>query len=288
MIPTRKTRAKKAKSVFFRNHNDIDIYVEDTEIGTIKLYTILFQRAFEGRYQINRIYPLGGKLEVLKCWQNRSPTTCRKELYVIDSDFSLASHEKKRAPYNSSGTGLFYTTRFCIENYLIDEMAAVSYLDKKDTQKNRDELKRALNFQQWIAKISTILKKLFFHLYTARAISVDIPVMRWGYSNIVKNAQGDLDNSKVNKICHQIKKFSLKYVSEDEWKTLYANITTELVSKFSNNIQYYVCAKNFLLGLLILKMKSITDHREKNVLIKQSLARNTSLSILRNELRAAI
>ncbi len=288
MIPTRKSRAKKAKSVFFRMHNDIDIYVEDTGLGSIKFYTILFQRAFEDRFQISRIYPLGGKAEVLKYWQKRSSKARRTELYVIDSDFSLVSHEKKRAPYNSSGTGLFYTTRFCIENYLIDEEAAVSYLDKKDSQRKRDELKKALNFHQWKANISAKLKELFFHLYTARAISVSIPVMQWRYSNIVKNAQGDIDNNKVDSICRQIKDLALKYVSENEWKKLYATITKELVSKFSNNIQYYVCAKNFLLGLLILKMKSITDHRERNILIMQSLARNTSLSILKNELSTAI
>jgi len=80
----------------------------------------------------------------------------------------------------------------------------------------------------------------------------------------------------------------LDHVTETEWNNFYEKIEEELLSKYSNNIQYYVCGKNFLLGLLILKMKSITDHREKNILIKQSLARNTSLKILRNELGTAI
>lgn len=59
MIPARSTKAKKAKSVFFRKYNDIDIYIEDTEKGATKLYTILFQRAFKNKYDVNRIYPLG-------------------------------------------------------------------------------------------------------------------------------------------------------------------------------------------------------------------------------------
>lgn len=288
MILARSTKAKKAKSVFFRRHNDIDIYIEDTEKGSAKLYTILFQRAFEGKYRVNRIHPLGGKIEVFKYWKNRPIKSDRLELYVIDSDFSLTSFEKNREPYNGSGKQLFYTTRFCIENYLINETAALSYLDKKDPTKQREDLKNELNFRRWMKEISIPLKELFFHLYTARSISEDIPVMQFKYSNIVKNNQGDIDHVKIENICSEIKSLSLRYVSELEWNDIFLKIKNELLSKYSNNIQYYICGKNFLLGLLILKMKSITDHRENNILIKQSLARNTSLTILRNELGLAI
>ena len=65
MIPARSTKAKKAKAVFFRRYNDIDIYIEDTERGAEKLYAILFQRAFKDKYIINRIYPLGGRQKFL-------------------------------------------------------------------------------------------------------------------------------------------------------------------------------------------------------------------------------
>ena len=288
MIPARKTKAKKAKAVFFRKYNDIDIYIEDTERGAAKLYTILFQRAFKDKYNINRIYPLGGKTEVLKYWKNRSDKGDRLELYVIDSDFSMASKEKALIPYNCSGDGLFYTSRFCIENYLINELAAISYLDKKDPLKKREELKKELNFRRWMAEISTPLKTLFFHFYAARAISHDIPIMKWKYTNIVKNQEGDIDLKKVNKICDEIKTSALKFVTEYKWNEVFVAISEELSSKYSNNIQYFVCGKNYFLGLLILKMKSVTEHKEKNVLIKQSLARNTSISILKAELRMAI
>lgn len=288
MIPARSTKAKKAKAVFFRRYNDIDIYIEDTERGAAKLYAILFQRAFKDKYIINRIYPLGGKTEVLKYWQKRSDKADRLELYVIDSDFSMASKEKQQKPYNCTGDGLFYTTRFCIENYLINELSAISYLDEKDPLKRREELRKELNFRKWMAEIATPLKTLFFHFYAARAISHDIPTMKWKYSNIVKNQEGDIDLVKVNNICAGIKTAALEFVNEGKWDEVFMAISKELSLRFSNNIQYFVCGKNYLLGLLILKMKSITEHKEKNVLIKQSLARNTSLSILRAELGAAI
>jgi len=287
MIPKRSVKAKKAKSVFFRRINDIDIFVEDTEKGSAKLYTILFQRAFDGRYKINRIHPLGGKTEVLKCWEDRNLKSSRTELYVIDSDFSLTSFEKTRSPYNCQGKGLFYTSRFCIENYLINENAALSYLDKKDPLKQRGELRKDLNFRKWLGEISIHLKKLFFHLYTARTISEDIPVMKFKYSDVVKNCEGDIDEAKVDRICAETKELALKYVEKEQWDIIFLKIKSELLTKYSNNIQFYICGKNFLLGLLILKMKSITDHREKNILIKQSLARNTSSRILREELGVA-
>ncbi|MCI5160821.1 MAG: DUF4435 domain-containing protein [Candidatus Electrothrix sp. AX5] len=288
MIPVRSIRSKKAKSVFFRKINDLDVYVEDTEKGTAKLYTILFQKAFKGKYNINQIFPLGGKDEVLKCWQKRLKENDRLELYVIDSDFSMASNEKTHTPYNCSGSSLFYTTRFCIENYLINELAAISYLDKKDPIKKQEELKEELNFRGWIAEIAPPLKKLFFHFYTARAISHDISIMKWKYKDIVANSESDINLLKVDAICSDVKKGALEIVTEDKWNEVFEAISKELSSKFSNNIEYFVCGKHYLLDLLILKMKSVTDHREYNVLIKQSLARNTPSSVLMAELGVAI
>ena len=284
MIPQRSAKARKAKSVFFRYDNEIDVFVEDTEKGTEKLYSILFQRAFDKKYKISRVYPLGGKNEVIKCWRNRPKNTTRMELYVIDSDFSLASFEKSRDPYNNSGKNLLYTSRFCIENYLITEIAAISFLDKKDPSKSRDDIKKQLNYKQWKAMIIPPLQKLFFHLYTARAISEDIPVMKWTYNDITKNKYGEIDSEKVEKICLELKAMSLKFVTKKYWNATFTEIKSEILAKFSNGIEYYVCGKRYLLGLLTLRMKTVTNYKDYSVLQKQSMARNTSLELLRTEI----
>ncbi len=287
MIPQRKTESRKAKSVFFRKNNDIDIYVEDTENGTEKLYQILFSKAYHGRYKISKVYPLGGKHEVLKCWRN-SKSKARKELYVIDSDFSLASFEKTRDPYNNFGQGLLYTTRFCIENYLINTEASIAFLETKHPTLTYEEIGSSLKYDEWFTAISDPLSELFNHFYCARAISEDIPIMHWNFKSILKNGNGEIDKEKIKDICEEVKYSALAFCSETTWVETYKRINDELSEIYQHNIEYYVCGKNYLLGLLTLKLKSIVKFKDTNILFKQLLARQIPDHYLERELGCII
>ena len=283
MIPSRKLPSRKAKSVFFRKNNDIDIFVEDTERGTEKLYTILFSKAFEDRYTISKVYPLGGKHEVIKCWK-KSVSKERKELYIIDSDFSLSSFEKDKEPYRHFGKGLLYTPRFCIENYLINQDASASFLDTMDDSLTIEEIKTNLRLDEWYESIQKPLHNLFIHFYCARAISEDTPTLAWNFKNILKNGEGEIDSNKVDQICIKVKEESLKVCSEKEWDTKYALIESEISTIYQDSIEYYVCGKHFLLGLLTLKLKSVVKFNETNVLFKQMLARHIPNTLLAQEI----
>ena len=64
-IPERSVEANFAKSVFYTQYNDIDIYVEDTKQGYEKVFKILFSRLFEDKFRVDSIFPLGGRDKVI-------------------------------------------------------------------------------------------------------------------------------------------------------------------------------------------------------------------------------
>ena len=57
MVPARSETSKSAKSVFFEDVNDIDIFIEDTAIGFEKIYAILFSRVFSDAYSVEKVFP---------------------------------------------------------------------------------------------------------------------------------------------------------------------------------------------------------------------------------------
>ena len=121
--------ARKAKALFYHKFNDVDIYVEDTGLGAKKLYEIVFGRVFEGRYRVAEIFPLGGRQAVIDKCKGDSLDSERPRVYVIDGDLELMIGVKARKDKR-----LVVLSRYCIENYLVDELAALSILDEEDLE----------------------------------------------------------------------------------------------------------------------------------------------------------
>lgn len=287
MIPKRKLPARKAKAVFFRDINDIDVFVEDTSHGTEKLYTIILKKAFESKYNINKVYSLGGKLEVADAWNTRNKNTDRKELYIIDADFSLYGIEQHRYPYNIKGKSFFVLSRFSIESYLVDENAVIRFLDDEDLNKSEVEIRALLKFNEWLNKNKFQMTKLFLHMATVRAIDESIGVKRWKYSDIINTNDGYVSASKISQICEELKKDVCQKVSKIHFRTTYSEIRNQFKTK-TFELTRYVCAKDFLLMLLILRMKKVTPFKENNTLIKQKIAARLDGYDLKNEFKNAI
>ena len=80
-------KAIKALSYFFRPYNDVDIYVEDTTCRN--MWEILVNRILDGNAYVNRIFPLGGREEVVKACRNDQNASSRPRLYIIDGDLDI-------------------------------------------------------------------------------------------------------------------------------------------------------------------------------------------------------
>src|SRR5208283_2113686 len=123
MIPLWSSKAKKAKAVFFRQWNDIDIFIEDTEKSSKKIFRQILSRCFVDKYRVAEIFPLGGREAVITACQGDQIDGGNPRIYLIDGDLSLILGI--RVP---SLKRLFVLPIYCIENLLIDETAVVEVL----------------------------------------------------------------------------------------------------------------------------------------------------------------
>lgn len=156
-IPTRSAAGLAARDVFFEQFNDINFYVEDEDEEN--LYHEILARLFRGT-QLTRIFPLGGKQRVLDHARDAANKTLRRpRIYIVDKDFDDLLGQKVPLP------NLFYLRRYCIENFLLEEDAALQIVVESHPKMSRQALARSLRFSAFLENLiscSTELFRLFF------------------------------------------------------------------------------------------------------------------------------
>ena len=262
----RSAKALKAKSVFFHQFNDVDIYIEDTEEGARKLYAILFQRALGEHIRLETVFPLGGRQSVLNHCVSDQDAGGRPRLYVLDGDLDLLTgnvpHGHRR---------LFVLPRYCIENYLIDEQAIVAVLDEEDTVMSKQDLESRLAFNDWVARNETGLFNLFVlyaiaHISCESELTVSFPV-----NQLVSGADGVVDQTKLCRRMEETRNAVLQCLSEDEISAFETRISSRCDQANQPKLSY-VSGKNYLFPLIIVRMRQITRLRSTHKVIKQRLA----------------
>src|SRR4051812_46633890 len=103
-IPHKTDSYRLAESLFYRQFNDLDFYVEDS--SQENLYWQLLRKLF-GDIKITKIYPLGGKKNVIEFAKTHSSDL--RSVCIVDKDFDALL-----GAMNNIGC-LFYLKRYSIE-----------------------------------------------------------------------------------------------------------------------------------------------------------------------------
>lgn len=267
MALQRSIQGKRAKAVFFRQVNDIDVYTEDSSKVTKKLYGEMLSRAFKGTYRINTVFPLGDKHTVINdCEKYQANMGERLRLYVVDGDLDLL--------YGSTKSGLkrlYVINRYCIENYLIDKKAIEVVLHEEDLEKNFDEIEKEFDFNNWVKSNTDILFELFILYAVAYKNSINCETISYSINRLVSSGDGIIDCSKVHERSTKIKEMLLDKISEDE-----LGVQIELVRKhaelYRDSKMRFISGKDYLLPLALMRMRKITKFRAENDVIKLRLA----------------
>lgn len=165
-FPTRSADGLAALDVFYQDFNDINFYVEDADQEN--LYEMILRKLFP-EASISRIFPLGGKAAVLShalSVANDKIETFRA--YLVDKDFDDLLATKLDHP------NVFYLDRFCIENFLTEERAALEIVIENHPRKRRDELSAQLKLDELIESCYTSLRPLFTLFFGAQYLSVPV------------------------------------------------------------------------------------------------------------------
>lgn len=271
----RGSAAKAALSVFYESFNDLDIYVEDTAEGYDKIFARLLSRALDGKVAIEKVFPLGerGKvIESARAYEQKKST--RNSVHIVDGDLNLLCGESQALPKN-----LIVLPRYCIENFLFDKESLLQILDEEDTKHDIGVLELALDFENWIESLGSLLRPLFCIFAVAHFLNSGIKTIKNGSKSVCKDELGNIDSDKVKALVERIHlELSATHgvcVVEYYVKRMEANISSELC--FAST---YVSAKDFVLPLLFLRIRSISSSKAKHINLKIRLASKCRVDIM--------
>lgn len=264
--------ARKAKSVFFEERNTIDIYIEDTAIGYRKIYKCLLNRILDGQYLINDVFPLGGKNAVLQSWQNDKNKRSRPQLHIIDGDIELLNGDRH------CEKGLYTLPYYCIENIFLCEKALLDILVEEDPERERDELSAAFNFTEWKELNIEPLINLFIVYFLVKKYTPTIPSIRYQVSKLVNNNSGVVDAAKINSRIQSLEGEILKKIPQEQLQAEKDQIYHAIDGDF--DIKKYISGKDYLLPLIVTRMKSIVNTKISNITLKHRISQRCSLDDL--------
>lgn len=281
-MPTiqRTLSARKAKSIFYEDFNDIDIFIEDKAIGYKKIYKEILIRAFSHTLTIDQVFPLGGREEVLaSCRKNQSQKR-RKRLYIIDGDLHLLNgieEEEKKLE------GLYILPRYCIENYLIDEEALAGIIEEEDPDLEKKAIKEKFEFEKWVTHHNDLLMDLFIiyalcfrHLSSEQTVQFKVTKLcsSPGILCITKtiNRIEDLKSKLINKIGSDKLEEEIQLISGK-------------INKVENGMLRYVSGKDYLMPLVTSKILSFAKFpvgADLSISIKIRLSRFVNIDDLKD------
>ncbi len=267
-------RAKRARSVFFEKYNDVDIYVEDTGNGAKKLYALIFGRLMQGKYRVAEVFPLGGKERVLRECEGDQERGDRPKIYVVDGDLDLLTG--KSLPKLRK---LVMLPRYSIENFLIDKLAVLSILDEEDVERDRGALERELGFEKWVSGNQDPLFELFVVFALAREIIPSRKTVSEGVGGLVSSDNGIVDRGKVDARKKEVLMEIEKVMEKKRGRRRMGKIRRD-GERCRRDLLSYVSGKEFVLPLLLRRMRKTVKLRADNVVVKQRLAMRCDLSEL--------
>lgn len=276
MIPSWSIKAKQAVSIFFAKWNDIDIYIEDREHITVKIYIELLSRISNGKYKIERVFPLGGRENVIEsCKKANTKKKTRLSLFIIDGDLDLLlGIEQPNIPR------LYRHQFYCIENVLIDKEAGVEIMYEDDSRRNREEIASELNFEKRFNEEVNILLELFIvfslmRIFSPGEISISLKITHFTTGGKTPK----LDTDKITKYIDK----NITDMIEKHGEETVNSIKTKIQKRIdSNTLSYnYISGKDFLLPLFDRIMRSVVKITTSKSSLKMRLAKKCDISHLK-------
>jgi len=271
MIPERSLTGRHARSVFFEDVNEIDIYIEDTAYGYEKLFSLIFSRIFDGKYKIKKVFPLGGRANVIEQHASHEETG-RPYLYVIDGDLYLISGESI-----SSDKGLYKLPFYCIENILCDPQAFSELLNEEDPVSMKENLNSLFAYNEWLVNNEPKLFRLFIEYSISFKANPEKQTVSFPVNNLVSSNDGNIDEEKLNNRASQIKQSAIDKVGNDSYIELYDSFILDFESNNLSKMDV-ISGKDYLFPLLKTRFKSIVKTRIPDINFKIRLAMKCDVS----------
>ncbi|QJI19935.1 MULTISPECIES: DUF4435 domain-containing protein [unclassified Pseudomonas] len=276
----RSKAAKFAASVFYENFNDFDVYIEDTAPGYGKIFAAMFSRAMSSQVTLDRVFPLGQRGDVIAAARARKvAATERPAVYIVDGDLYILAGEREEIPDN-----VIVLPRYCIENFLLDEVAFVDVMDDEHCDLASEELRGRFDFAGWFDRSTASLYSLFRVFAAAHFLRSGIATVSRGYGSICNGETGEVDVEKSKLIeAAVLEGLKISYGELEVEKALaYVDGRIDPQKCF---VKTYVSAKDFTLPLIVLRMKSVVPTKMPHISLKMRISKKCDVEPLSEVVR---
>jgi len=273
----RSPAARYAAAAFHRQNNDFDVYIEDTAVGYDKIFSSLLSRAISERISLSRVFPLGSRETVIGAAKH--DLSCnpqlRRSVFIVDGDLYLMCGEKEELPIN-----VIALPRYCIENFLWDEDAVVSIMDEEDVRHDEEQLRALLDLHGWLNRSRESLQKLFKIFAVAHKLDSGIATLSRGSRSICASQDGEICANKSEAIYREIydlltQNYGLVVV-ECALQQIEKNIDIDKCF-----VSTYVSGKDFVLPLILQRIRASTGTKAQNINIKLRLSKKCDVTPLK-------
>ncbi len=266
MIPERSIKAKLAKSVFYEDVNDIDIYIEDTAKGYVKLFVLLFSRVFTGKYKVSNVYPLGGRTSVIEMHSKHNRGS-RPSLYVIDGDLFLLVGDNV-----SNKSGLYRFPFYCVENLLCDPESIVTIFDEEEAFAKKHEVHNDFNYLDWIDLNEDGLFDLFVEYSVSFILNPTAKTVSFSVNKLVSADDGCITPEKLSGRIKDLKKESIGISCENKYYETRGMIVNDFINSKFDKLDA-VSGKDYIFPLLKMRAKAVVKTKVSDINLKLRLAR---------------
>jgi hypothetical protein len=163
-FPSKSANYLYAQSVFFTQFNDVDFYVEDEDKES--LYFSVLSRLFP-RIRIDRIFPLGGKLAVVKHAQ--APPAGRRSVHLLDKDFDDLLGTTVALPT------VIYLDRHCLENYILEPLAIYRFIVAEKPTLTEAKVRAMFDVSKFLRDTVSDLRPLFLCFFLVQKHHLQMP-----------------------------------------------------------------------------------------------------------------
>lgn len=267
MIPERGTAGRFAKSVFYEERNEIDVYIEDTGLGSEKIASKIYSRIFEGAYSLEQVFPLGGRGAVISKFNEEKTSLTRPSIFIIDGDiYHLTGDHVK------DEVGLYRLPCYCIENLMVDPLAIHSIIDEEDPVRSENDLIQAFDYEGWELLNKQKLRDLFIEYAISRVLNPSEPTISYEVRNLVSGNDGCIDDAKLSNRIADLSSKAIAKVGEDNYKVARDKILAEYEKSRLDDLDF-VSGKDYLFPLLKTRLRATVKTLMSDLNLKVRLSK---------------
>lgn len=255
----RKNYAKHTKASFYDHKNNINIFIEDTDVIIKKVYHNLFSCIDSDYFKVKEVFPIGNRNAVIKAANEN--ISKEDNIYIIDGDLYLLCGEKEKINAN-----ILVLDKYCIENYLLKENYLLEIMLDEDHYKDRNKLKELLNYSDWLEKNSRLLG-LFAKMSVSHSLNLGCPTISLckvkemiDFDILVDNNFGNIKQEFFEKVENSI----FNCLSDENFH-LFQSEVERIKRKFSGEcieVMKYISGKDVLLPIMYHKISRIIKKKK--------------------------